>query len=86
MMPHKGTAMNTDENTPEIKPINNANEKLKIVGAPKMRIATTTTTTVNTVLIDLVIVCLIERLTISSICSGLVMTLSLCKFSLLGQM
>ena len=35
MIPQSGTAINTEENTPEIKPINNANEKLNIVGAPK---------------------------------------------------
>ena len=44
-----------------------AKEKLNIVDAPKIKIETTTTTTVNTVLIERVIVCLIERLTISSI-------------------
>lgn len=66
-MPHNGTAMKIDENTPDNNPISNAKEKLNIVGAPNINIATTTTTTVNTVLIERVIVCLIERLTISSI-------------------
>ena len=69
--------MKMEENTPEIKPINKANEKLKIVGAPNNRIATTTTTTVKTVLIERVIVCLIDLLTMSSICSAEVITLIL---------
>ena len=58
IIPHSGTAMKIEENTPEINPINNAKVKLNIVGAPKNSIATTTTITVNTVLIERVIVCL----------------------------
>ena len=56
IIPHSGTAINTDENTPEINPINKANEKLKILGAPKINNAITTITTVSTVLIERVIV------------------------------
>ncbi len=73
--------MKIEENTLEINPINNAKVKLNIVGAPKNSIATTTTITVNTVLIERVIVCLIDLLTISSICSVVVITLTFCKFS-----
>lgn len=67
MMLHSGTAIKIEENTPDNNPISNANEKLNRLDAPKISMAITTTTTVRTVLIERVIVCLIDRLTISSI-------------------
>jgi preprotein translocase subunit SecF len=33
---HKGTAINTEENTPDTNPINNANEKLNKLDAPNI--------------------------------------------------
>ena len=33
IIPHKGTAINTEENTPDTNPINNANEKLNKLDA-----------------------------------------------------
>ena len=48
--------INTEENTPDTNPINNANEKLNKLDAPNIKIATTTTITVKTVLTERVIV------------------------------
>ena len=85
IIPQSGTAIKIEENTPEINPTSKANEKLKILGAPNSNMATTTTMTVSTVLIERVIVCRIDRLTISSICSGDVITLAYASFHVRGQ-